>query len=585
MALSLAAADVDVSKLPPSAPTGVDFARDIQPLFEVACIRCHGPVKPKSNYRLDTRAAALKGGENGIDIVPGHGDQSPLIHYVAGLVPDMEMPPKGKGDPLSREQVALLRAWIDQGAAWRAAAPTNVLEATVSPTIGWTHVRGDSHKFREHYWRPEGLDGGLERFELFKQSDPDTKFLIEGRALRDSYKLTLEVERNELGFVHTGWEQYRKYYDDSGGSRPLPSVLLPQHLGRDLGLDIGKAWIDVGLTLPHWPRMVLGYEYDYKRGDEALTSWGSDRVGGDPRNLAPSRKYLDEGVHVIKFDVDAEIKGVTVEDRFRGEFYKLNSRATNLTARGSLGQDAREEVRHFQGANSIRLERKFNDWLLGSGGYFYSKLNADSSFNESTINNSVIYRAAVPHIELTRESHVFNLNGLGGPFDGLTVSAGAQSEWTRQHGFGSGNLNGIAYTRPPGGNLAISPASLSSDYDQNTVSETLGLRYSSIPFTALFADARFKQETIGQSESDIQPGASFIENPSFTSRMADWRAGFHTSPWQRVSLSGHYRLYQNESRYRTNQAPQPEGGYPGLISRRDLSTDEVEARLVVRPHG
>ena len=39
---------------------------------------------------------------------------------------------------------------------------------------------------------------------------------------------------------------------------------LPQSLGTDLHLDIGKAWIDFGLTLPHWPRMVLGYEYDYK---------------------------------------------------------------------------------------------------------------------------------------------------------------------------------------------------------------------------------------------------------------------------------------------------------------------------------
>src|SRR6185295_12720538 len=104
-----------------------------------------------------------------------------------------------------------------------------------------------------------------------------------------------------------------------------------------------------------------------------------------------------------------------------------------------------------------------------------------------------------PRIELTRETHLFNLNGLLGPFDGLTASAGAQSEWTRQHGFGSGRLNGIAYTRPPGSNLQINPATLSSDYDQNTVSETVGLRYTRIPFTALFSDVRLQQETIGQS--------------------------------------------------------------------------------------
>ena len=47
----------------------------------------------------------------------------------------------------------------------------------------------------------------------------------------------------------------------------------------------------------------------------------------------------------------------------------------------------------------------------------------------------------VPNITLHRESHVFNVNGLIGPLAGLTLSAGAQSEWTREHGYGSGNLH------------------------------------------------------------------------------------------------------------------------------------------------
>jgi hypothetical protein len=162
------------------------------------------------------------------------------------------------------------------------------------------------------------------------------------------------------------------------------------------------------------------------------------------------------------------------------------------------------------------------------------------------------------------------------------MHAGAQTEWTRQHGFGRGNLNGIAFTRSIGG-LAISPATLSADYDQNSVTENLGLRYTRIPFTSLFADARLKQETIDQSTSDIQTGPSFVENPSFTSRLADFRAGFNTSPWRQVSLSAHYRYYENESHYKTNDVPQPEGGYPGLIRDREVATDEVEARLVVRP--
>jgi len=576
----LAAAEIDLTRLPPAATAPVDFVRDVKPILDTACLRCHGPEKPKGGFRLDTRAAAFKGGDTGVAILPGDSARSPLIHYVARLVEDMEMPPAGKGDPLSAAQVGVLRGWIDQGLSWVEAAPTNVLGVTIAPTAGWLFAHGDQRKFREHYWRREGWDAGLEHFEWFQQSDPDTKTSLAGHAYRDDYRVTLKVERNDLGFVRAGWEQYRKYYDDTGGYlAPRP----PQSLGTDLHLDLGKAWIDLGLTLPHWPRLVLGYEYDYKQGEEAITSWGSDGAPGDPRNIAPASKRLDEGVHIIKFDLDAEVAGITIEDRFRGEFYHLGTHATNQAARASVAQDVREEKQHFEGANSIRLEKQVTTWLFGSGGYFYSKLDADDSFTDLTTANATPYLAEVPQIELTRESHLFNLNGLLGPFDGLTLSAGAQSEWTRQHGFGRGDLNGIAYTRPPASNLQINPATLSSDYCQNTVSETLGLRYSKVPFTALFADARFKQESIDQSANDLQPGLSFVENPSFTSYLTDLRAGFHTSPWQRVSWSAHYRFYENDSRYETNTVPQPEGGYPGLIRRREVLTDEIETKLVVRP--
>ena len=107
---------VDESLLPAPATNKIDFARDIKPIFDASCIRCHGPVKPKSGFRLDNRAAALKGGDNGVDIIPGNSAKSPLIHFTAALVEDMEMPPTRKGDPSRAAQIALLRAWIDQGA-------------------------------------------------------------------------------------------------------------------------------------------------------------------------------------------------------------------------------------------------------------------------------------------------------------------------------------------------------------------------------------------------------------------------------------------------------------------------------------
>jgi hypothetical protein len=580
---SLVAAEVDESRLPPPAKIQVNFARDIKPILDTSCVRCHGPERPRSGFRLDNRVSALKGGKNGVDILPGNSAKSPLIHYVARVVPDIEMPPEGKGEPLSSDQVGQLRAWIDQGAVWEETEPTNLFDVRISPTVGSTFVNGDKNQFRAHYWQPDGVNGGLESFDLFT-ADRDTKLEVSGRLRRDDYRIVLNLDRNDVGFIHSGWDQFRKYYDDTGGYYAYPVPRLPQSLGTDLHLDQGKAWVDFGLTLPRWPRMVVGYEYDYRRGEEATTSWGSDGFPGDARNIAPTSKHIDEGVNIIKFDLDAEVQGVTIEDRFRGEFYRLNTSYTNLAARG-FSQDAHDANTYFQGANSIRLEKKFKDWLFTSGGYFYSKLNADDTFTDATAFNNTVYLASVPNIVLERESHVFNVNALLGPFGGLTLSTGVQSEWTRQEGMGSGLLNGIAYARPPSANFDINPATLASDYDQNTISETVGVRYTKIPFTALFADARFRQETIGQSNSDIQPAPaqSFLENTSFRSSLADFRLGFSTSPWQSVTLSAHYRRYDDDSHYKTNQVSQPIGGYPGLLSWRDLVTDEVETKLVLHP--
>src|SRR5690242_19449918 len=85
-------AELDPSKLPPPAQVTVDFEKDVKPIFEKSCFRCHGPERPKSRFRLDNRESALKGGDNGVDIVPGNSVKSPLVYYVARVAEDIEMP-------------------------------------------------------------------------------------------------------------------------------------------------------------------------------------------------------------------------------------------------------------------------------------------------------------------------------------------------------------------------------------------------------------------------------------------------------------------------------------------------------------
>ena len=109
------------TKLPSAAKKTVSYKKDIKPLFEKSCINCHGPKKrPKGKFRVDTRELALKGGSEGVAIIPGKSDKSPLTYYISYQVVDYEMPPEGKKDypKLNKEQIGLVRAWIDQGAKY-----------------------------------------------------------------------------------------------------------------------------------------------------------------------------------------------------------------------------------------------------------------------------------------------------------------------------------------------------------------------------------------------------------------------------------------------------------------------------------
>jgi hypothetical protein len=156
--LSAAAAEkwdisnVDVSKLPAAArQKGVTYAKDVRPILEASCFRCHGEERQKGGLRLDNREDILKGGKDGLVVVTGKSKQSPLVIAASQIDDNTAMPPKfkpggprgpggagGPGGPppggpngappnarggfgpppkpLTPDQVGLLRAWIDQGA-------------------------------------------------------------------------------------------------------------------------------------------------------------------------------------------------------------------------------------------------------------------------------------------------------------------------------------------------------------------------------------------------------------------------------------------------------------------------------------
>jgi hypothetical protein len=95
----------------------VDFNRDILPILSTSCFQCHGPDQNarKADLRLDDREISVGKKRS---IIPGKPGQSELIARLESDDADERMPPPKAGEKLSKQRIALLRSWIEQGAEY-----------------------------------------------------------------------------------------------------------------------------------------------------------------------------------------------------------------------------------------------------------------------------------------------------------------------------------------------------------------------------------------------------------------------------------------------------------------------------------
>ena len=89
----------------------INFERDVAPVFEANCLSCHSRADAEGDFILETRAEAFAHPDA---ILPGEASQSYLVQMISGTLPEMPE----EGDPLTENEVSLIRQWIDAGATW-----------------------------------------------------------------------------------------------------------------------------------------------------------------------------------------------------------------------------------------------------------------------------------------------------------------------------------------------------------------------------------------------------------------------------------------------------------------------------------
>ncbi|MBP6819937.1 MAG: PSD1 domain-containing protein [Acidobacteria bacterium] len=235
----------------------MDFARDIQPIFAASCYKCHGGAKASGQLKLDVKALAMKGGLSGAVIKPGSSKDSRLIHRILGEGGEQRMPLGGTA--LTSEQVALIKRWIDEGAAWSdETAQGNGANEAPQHWAFVAPVRPALPEVKNTTWSRTPID----RFILTE---------IEKRGLTTSPEASKEALLRRLSLDLTGLPPTLKEIDEfladnspDAWEKQIDRLLASKHYGERWG----RWWLDAARYAD-----TNGFEKDLPRSIWSYRDW------------------------------------------------------------------------------------------------------------------------------------------------------------------------------------------------------------------------------------------------------------------------------------------------------------------------
>lgn len=379
----------------------VDFTRDIKPIFEAACYACHAGEKAQAELRLDVKAAALKGGVSGSAIISGNSKDSLLVKRVVGHSDlGARMPPAG--DPLTTQQIALLRRWIDQGAAWPDTAIDASPEKLLAQQIPATAGKGinfardiqpilQASCYQCHAGeRPKGqlrldsknlaLQGGISGKVIVPGSSKDSRLIHRVLGLGDEQRMPLKgtpLSEQSVKLLSSWIDQGAAWPDDSSGGGESATAK-----GTAKESKLEKHWAYVKPVRPEPPPVKN-------------TSWVRNPVDNfvlaklESEGLAPSHEASREAlIRRLSLDLTGLPPSVRevdefVSDRNPDAYEKLVDRLLASPHYGERWARPWLDLARYADTNGYEKDKrrvmwKYRDWVINA-------LNQDMPFDRFTI--------------------------------------------------------------------------------------------------------------------------------------------------------------------------------------------------------
>ena len=286
------------SFLPNAITAEIDFAAEIAPIFSEHCVRCHSDGIAKGDLSL----ARIDGLRENEYLVAGEPDESHLIDLIEGVDGEPPTMPK-EGDPLSADQVALVRQWISEGANWP--AEVVVREKSKADASWWSlqPVRSDFDESTIDAF----IDAQLMEKDLQRNPEADRRTLIR-RATYDLLGLPPTPEQIDAFVSDAAPDAYERlidrllespHYGERWGRHWLDVVRFGESIGYERNVIINNIW-------PFRDYVIRSINED-KRFDEFIREHlAGDVIGADDPDVAVASAFLVAGPYDDVGNQDAE---------------------------------------------------------------------------------------------------------------------------------------------------------------------------------------------------------------------------------------------------------------------------------------
>ncbi|MDX2036209.1 MAG: DUF1549 domain-containing protein [Isosphaeraceae bacterium] len=259
------------------AGDAIEFNRDVRPILNEHCIKCHGPdsVSRKANLRLDDPKSALASEA----VVPGDPEASLLVERIESKDPEQVMPPPKSGKALKPDERRILQEWVRQGGKyqplWSFIPPVRSKPPEVK-TPGW--VRNPIDQF---------VLAKLEESKLTPAPEADRRTLARRLSL-DIVGLPPDPAEVDRFVADTSSDAYEKYVD-----RLLDSPHYGEHRAR-YWLDAARYADSHGIHFDNYREMWSYRDWVIQafNGNMPFDRFTIEQIAGD---LLPNRT-LDQQI-------------------------------------------------------------------------------------------------------------------------------------------------------------------------------------------------------------------------------------------------------------------------------------------------